>query len=318
LTERLADLVPSRRKELKQFKTDYGKGILGTVSVDDCLEGGREIPVLFTQFGRDPSSQQLLNQFFSEKNSVGNEYEAFLWFLFTKHLPTNQELTDFKCDLNKRRIHLQSRSPSCEKSFPPDLHQTRYLSMLFMSFQPSSKFYLHRKETLKQSHWEWILEDVLDLIVLLPLLLRHIKNKACIPLIPPQLSYVETLLEVRNLSGGLQVDSKRLHAMNRFLIDSTLLDGGHAIIHTMRLVNCTLSDPYLAIAAGIAADDVHRTQDLFGEEGEERYFKFTAQLIGGLVELFWDRVLLHSLENPKSVDLPFLINHLHASVSKNE
>jgi citrate synthase len=273
-------------------------------------------------------------------------------YLLLRRFPTATELKEFKQDLNQRRNKFNLSTLKLHKNFPPGFHQSRLLSLNFMELQPHSKFYQHRKETLKQSHWEWILEDILDIIAIFPPLLHQMVYPQD-PLPKKSLSYAElmaltspdsfiiieatpppapaanskspkkpssttaaTVATPASPAATQPFPSKSVQdAVDRYLIENTILDGGHPIVHAMRLVNCTLTDPYLAVAAGITANSALRRHDLFLGT---RYMKLSAHLIGGLMEIFWDRALLHPLENPKSVEIPFLTKFLQISDKEME
>ncbi len=76
------------------------------------------------------------------------------------------------------------------------------------------------------------------------------------------------------------------------------------MVHAFRLVSCTLSDPYLATSSAVQAIPSDEKQSIFSTP--EHRLKLLAYMTGGLTELFWDRALMFPLENPKSVDIPFI------------
>lgn len=187
-------------------------------------------------------------------------------------------------------------------NLPKTFNKTRLLSISMLCLQPNSLFYHSRREILKAQYWELILEDILDIIAIFPELLYLIHNHAKDPdthvkefkFLPPRPSYVEVIDSIRP-------EKVKDGSILKF-IENVISDGGHPIVHTMRLVGCTLSDPYLATSSAIQAYDEDQRDELFSEG---RYYRLTAGLIGGLIELFWDRALMLPLENPKSIDWAF-------------
>jgi hypothetical protein len=370
----LETIIIEKRVEIKKIKENYGKRVLGEVTLDDCLEGGRRSPVIFSQHSMKAKIPSFLETFYNTAAQQEHHslylYESFLWYLFTQRHATSSELEEFLGNLSERRTNFRHYSHLSLLSKLPTttFSHTYLLSMCFLTLQPYSTFFHHRKETKKPDLWKPILDDVLDIIAILPELLRHINKLSKDPSVKFSLedkatqgtignghkhsSYLSRLDGIPNSFSPTALSTSSSSAPNRpaiprfvhnnkdswtlKFIENTLQDGGeNPLVHTMRLVNCTLSDPYLAISAAISAyhDDTLAPELYHKEERNHdnsekselsqsprgnifedgHYYHLTAELIGSLIELFWDRALLFPLENPKSVDIPFLIKYFEES-----
>ncbi len=292
---------------------------------------------------------------------IEKTFEGVLWYLLSNSghnnaTPSSKEIQEFTEHLQERRIRrllsenaivslLERTQTVLTTTLPDEITGQVVLAMLLMHQQPYSQFYLHRKETKKTDLHVLILEDILDLIATLPDLIS-LANKIVIDknlktkqestwILSPSSSgsssgeYSPIADRVNYLLHNTKNTEARLvqQALVGELIRS--FDGGNVLIHTPRLVSCTLSDPYLALTSTVLAFHtvvnygqiqphtqcineyrlsipLGSTNSQQGVIGDQTIVALVSRLTAGLVEVYWDRALMFSLENPKSMDMPSL------------
>lgn len=342
----LKPIIISKRDEIKHLKEHYKKNVLGTVTLNDCLEGGKNAPVFISQHSHEESRDAIVDRFLQHNSTESPHlYESWVWYLLTGQdsIASPDEVSLFAKELEQRRnrflnnyfskdnssLGSLSISSLIEGSLGTELRRASNsilptLSMSYLSLQPKSYFYLYRKETLKPFHWEVILEDVLDILAITPIILEKLavstthrhhqqdhkfhhnhphgaeKNTA---ITNGLMKFILTASTIHDLQQSRNLETVVKQLQHDFLHNS-IRDGGHPMVHAFRLVSCTLSDPYLATSSAVQAIPSDEKQSIFSTP--EHRLKLLAYMTGGLTELFWDRALMFPLENPKSVDIPFI------------
>lgn len=328
LNDILLDIVTTQRQKLRELRQLHGKQSLGCATLGNLLEGGKDIPVIYSEFSKNDQIRQDLTKFY---NSLPSKYafEATFWYFFTHgHTPTHLQLEHFTEELQKRRqrilkssFHEENMSHSLQL-LPKQSKGRVYLSMATMLLQPTSYFYQHRRETKKPDQYKVILEDILNVFAIFPDLLTLVNKQSLSSSSTLVLGQGHCVLDAlmhafpwdQSAEEISDMKSKMLKALMNGVEDS--LDGGMPLLHIPRLVSCTLSDPYLATAAMLnayststigseydandAAAMLKSSQSalISASEGTMIMSKVTA----ALVNIFWDRCLTHPLENPKSLD----------------
>ena len=289
---------------------------------------------------------------------IEKTFEGVLWYLLSNSghnnaTPSSKEIQEFTEHLQERRIRrllsenaivslLERTQTVLTTTLPDEITGQVVLAMLLMHQQPYSQFYLHRKETKKTDLHVLILEDILDLIATLPDLIS-LANKIVVEKKLKTKQESTWILSPSSSSGECSPLAERVKGLlhngktsEARLVQQALVgelirsfDGGNVLIHTPRLVSCTLSDPYLALTSTVLAFhtvvNFGQTQphtqcvNEYGlsvpigsansEQGvisDQTVVALVSRLTAGLVEVYWDRALMFSLENPKSMDMPSL------------
>jgi hypothetical protein len=158
-----------------------------------------------------------------------------------------------------------------------------YLKLMF--HQPQSLFFQQRHELKKTEYWWLISEDILNILSI---------NIAWI--IKSQSPHTTKITS----SDIIQIYQRIEKSSNSIAIDDPM-------IHLIRLVSCTLSDPFLAAATLCLAypESQLQTEDI-KDKTSSIYVDLLSKLTIGLYHVWWDRVIMMPLANPKSVDLTTL------------
>ena len=265
IQETLAQLVPIKQQELLALKKEHGDKVIGQVTVDQCIGGGRDIKSLFwetslldSQEGirfRGYSIPELQHKLPTFKGPAGQGEptpEALVWLMLTDQIPTKAEADSLSAELY-RRSEVPAHVVNLLKSLPKDLHPMSQLVMGLMALQKDSKFAAaYAKGVHKKEYWKYSLEDILDVWAKLPevaaLVFSNTYKDGTLGAKSPNLDYSA------NFARRLGYDTAEFDELMRlYLVIHSDHEGGNASAHTTHLVGSTLSDPYLSYAAGLNA-----------------------------------------------------------------
>jgi len=292
LKERLGELIPGKQAFLKNLAKEHGHKSLGEVTVNQALGGARGVKCMVWETSlldadegirfrghTIPDLQKTL-----PPTIPGGEPtpEALLWLLLTGDVPTKTQ-----CDALTDELHSRAKLPEhVEKmirSFPEGMHPMTQMSSAVLALQQESVFAeQYRLGCHKSTYWEHTLEDVLTLTARLPEVAALIyrctfKDSKVAP-------YNSSLDYSANFCRMLGYEDEGFDELMRlYMVIHSDHEGGNVSAHTTHLVGSALSDPYLALSAGLnglagplhglANQEVLRwildVQEYFKREGKE-------------------------------------------------
>ncbi|KAF9331514.1 citrate (Si)-synthase [Podila minutissima] len=228
LKDRLRELIPEKREEVKQVKKDFGDKVLGQTTVDMAYGGMRGIKgliwegsVLDAEEGirfrglTIPECQKVL-----PTAEGGSEPlpESLFWLLVTGEVPTTEQVRGLSAEW-AARSELPTFVEDLLDRCPTSLHPMSQFSLAVTALQHESQFAkAYQSGTVKKTeYWDTTFEDSMDLIAKLP-----------------------------NIAGRIYQNLMRL-----YLTIHSDHEGGNVSAHTTHLVGSALSDPYLSFAAGL-------------------------------------------------------------------
>jgi citrate synthase len=260
LKERLADLVPSKQTEVKDFRAKSGDTVVGNVTVNMMYGGMRGIKGLVTETSvldpeegirfrgySIPECQKLL-----PKAPGGEEPlpEGLFWLLMTGEVPTSDQVAAVSKEWADR-AGVPNHVVQMLNNFPASLHPMTQFSAAITALQNESKFaQAYADGVHKATYWEHCYEDSMDLIAKLPtvaaIIYRNLyrDGKVC--------SIDENKDWSANFATMLGFDNPQFTELMRlYLTIHSDHEGGNVSAHTTHLVGSALSDPYLSFAAGM-------------------------------------------------------------------
>ena len=182
--------------------------------------------------------------------------EGLFWLLLTGEIPTQQQAEFISQDWLQRATENPIPPQICKiiREFPPEMHPMTQFSIAIMLLQPRSKFAkaYHSATTPlgKEQYWEWIFEDVNDIIAVLPsiagLIYRTRTGKAELPIPEGITDWAGRF----SYQLGMQNESFK-ELLRLYLTIHSDHEGGNVSAHAAHLVGSSLSDPYLAFSACI-------------------------------------------------------------------
>lgn len=266
IQEVLRDQIPGKQEEMKALKKEFGHRVIDEVTVDQCIGGGRDVKCMYYETSlldaqegirfrgySIPELQEKLPTYSGVPGQGEPLPEALIWLLLTSEIPTVEQTKSLTEEF-RRRATLPAHVEPLIRSFPKDMHPMTQLSMALMACQTSSNFAAAYSQGVnKTAYWEHTLEDVLDVIAKLPeiaaLIFRCTFKDGVL-----RKDTSGTLDYSASFNRMLGYDSPEFDELMRlYLVIHSDHEGGNASAHTTHLVGSTLSDPYLAMSAGLNA-----------------------------------------------------------------
>ncbi|KAF9154566.1 citrate (Si)-synthase [Linnemannia schmuckeri] len=240
LKDRLRELIPEKREEVKQVKAEFGNKVLGETTVDMAYGGMRGIKgliwegsVLDAEEGirfrgkTIPECQKVL-----PAAEGGSEPlpESLFWLLVTGEVPTKEQVRGLSAEWADRAA-LPSFVEDLLDRCPTTLHPMSQFSLAVTALQHESQFAkAYQAGVNKTEYWDTTFEDSMDLIAKLPNIAGRIYQNVF-------------------KKGGKNKEFVEL--MRLYLTIHSDHEGGNVSAHTTHLVGSALSDPYLSFAAGL-------------------------------------------------------------------
>jgi citrate synthase len=195
-----------------------------------------------------PEAQSLL-----PKHEHGGEEplpEGLLWLLLTGEVPTRAQVSWLTAELHARS-KLPAHVEPLMRSLPKTMHPMTAFSTGVLAMQTESKFAAaYQRGVAKSKYWEFMLEDVLDVIARLPriasLVYRHSFKDGKLPEANAKLDYSGNFARMLGYSSPKFDELLRL-----YLVIHSDHEGGNVSAHTSHLVGSALSDAYLSFAASM-------------------------------------------------------------------
>jgi citrate synthase len=252
LKDKVASLVPGLRDRVRNLGKNYGSKVISEVTVEQILGGMRGIKSSICDTSEVALDQGLIIRGIPVGELTDRLPEEIFWLLLTGELPDKESLKELQADLIKR-----SKVPdyiwSIIKSFPGDAHPMTVFSSCITALSHDSKFKeMYDKGMKKDVYWEYALEDTLDIVAKLPVIaagiyrIRFNKGDAILP--DPNLDWGANY----GYMLGVQKDNEDFYNLMRlYMLLHTDHEQGNVSAFTSHVVASSLSDPYLALAAGI-------------------------------------------------------------------
>lgn len=260
LHEKIAEQLPGWRARVQKLIKEKGETVIDKVTVDQVYGGMRGSMVLVSDISYvDPAEgirlrgysipevlAQLPKPDGAEMPLVGGLY----YLLLTGNIPTQDEA----CQVEKEWV-ARSTVPdyvfNALRALPKDTHPMTLFTLAVQSLQTQSQFARKYHEGMrKDSYWEPMLEDSLDLTAKLPVLAAFIYNlkyrQGEVPKIDQRLDWGANFARMIGINDKGYEELSRLY----FILHSDH-ESGNVSAHTTHLVGSSLSDAYYAFSAGL-------------------------------------------------------------------
>lgn len=336
LKERLAELIPAEKENVKQIRAEHGKKAFGPVVVDQLYGGMRGLPALIwdgsvldaeegIRFrGKTiPECQELL-----PRAPGGSEPlpEGLFWLLVTGEIPTQEQVTELSKDWAARSAIPEFVEEILDRC-PPTLHPMSQFSLAVTALNHNSAFAkAYQDGAKKQDYWDPTFEDSMDLIAKLPniagRIYRNVFGEGKLPAIDPAKDYshnLATLLGFGDNAGFVEL-------LRLYITIHSDHEGGNVSAHTGKLVGSALSDPFLAYGAalnglagplhGLANQEVlvwlRKMQEKIGEDASDEAVKeyIWSTLKSGQVVPGYGHAVLRKTDPRYTAQREFALKHL--------
>jgi len=261
LRNQLSAKIPAMREEVKLLTEAQGQHKISEVTIAQAYGGMRGVKSLVTETSAlDPDEgirfrgygiPQLQQKLPKAPGGEQPLPEGLFHLLLTGEIPNRAEVAEITATWRARES-----LPDCAKAaldaMPTDTHPMTQLSMGILALQRESIFAQRYRDGMpKSDYWQAMLEDAALLLGRLPVLAAYIyrrtyKNGKHVPPAEGGLDWAA------NLAHMLGVDSERFRELMRlYLTIHADHEGGNVSAHATHLVGSALSDPYLALSAGM-------------------------------------------------------------------
>ena len=261
LLERLRRQIPELREQVRELVAAHGERAISEVTVAQAYGGMRGVKSLVTETSALDAEQGIRFRGFSIPElqqklprPAGAEQplpEGLFWLLLTGEIPTLEQANEVGRGLRERES-LPRHVAAVLDALPLDMHPMTQLSAGILALQHESIFArAYRQGGAKAELWEPMFEDVMLLLGRLPLVAAYIYRRTY----RGGLHVAAAATDVDwagNLAHMLGVDDPQFRELLRLhLTLHADHEGGNVSAHATHLVGSALSDPYLALSAGM-------------------------------------------------------------------
>lgn len=260
MKERFKAVSEASGAEIKNIVKEHGAKKIGEVQLSQVFQGMRGITGLVTETSLLDAHEGIRFRGYSipdlqkklPKAPGGSEPlpEGLFYLMLIGELPTEEDVA-YLSSVWQRRSHVPNHVFDVIDALPLTTHPMTMFVSGIMALQTESNFAKKYAEGMsKKDYWEWTFDDSMDLIARLPRIAAYIyrrkyKNNDHI--------HPNGLLDwAGNLAHMLgYADNSFKELMRLYMTIHADHEGGNVSAHTTHLVGSALSDPYLALAAGM-------------------------------------------------------------------
>ena len=250
LKQKLAQLIPTLREDIKKLVTGYGDKVISEVNVAQAYGGMRGVKAMICDTSVVEPDKGLIIRGIPILELTDKLPEEILWLLLIGELPQADELKSLQDDL-AARSEVPGYVWDVLAAMPKDSHPMAMLDTGVLVMQRESVFARRYNEMAKTEYWDAAFEDLMNLLARLPGVaagvyrLRYDKG----PRIPPapKLDWAANYVHML----GLQETEDCYDMMRLYLVLHSDHEGGNVSANTCHTVGSALSDPYYAVSAGL-------------------------------------------------------------------
>lgn len=282
LKDALKEVIPIKREELLNIKKNYSNVKVGDITIGSVIGGMRgNQSMLWQGTSLDPQEgirfqgltiPDCLEQMGGISKIHGGPKsllpESMLWLLMTGSTPTKEQTNDLSKELGERALKFPQQVDKLVSSLPKEMHPMTQLAIGLAALNQYSIFAKeYEKGTIgKNDYWDYLYEDVINLIAYLPRLTGQIYSNITNDG-KPLGEFTEKVDWSHNIAAllGMTCDSTSLNKHNlsaeraEDFTDLVRLytaihvdhEGGNVSAHTTHLVGSALGDPFISYSSGI-------------------------------------------------------------------
>lgn len=260
LKDVLREKIVERAEETGAYLKEHGDKVLSEVTVNQAYRGMRGVKCMVWEGSLlDPEEgirfrgytiPEIHEKLPKAKGGTEPLPEGIFYLLLTGDIPTEDDVKEIQEEFNKR-IDIPDYVWKTLSSMPKDTHPMTLFSLGILSLQNESKFTeAYQRGVPKSQYWEFMFEDVFDLLAKLPRIAAFVYRylyKDGKPIDPdPNLDWAA------NFAHMLGYDNLEVYELLRlYLVLHSDHEGGNVSAHTGHLVSSALSDAYYSISSAM-------------------------------------------------------------------
>ncbi|MEO6818847.1 MAG: citrate (Si)-synthase, eukaryotic [Ginsengibacter sp.] len=246
--------------EIKDILKEHGEDVIGEVKLAQIYQGMRGMTGLVSETSLLDSDDGIRFRGYSipelqeklPKAEGGTEPlpEGLFYLMLVGELPSEEDVLHMS-SVWQRRSHVPNYVFDTIESLPETAHPMTQFVVGIMALQTESEFARKYSEGMsKKDYWEATFDDAMDLIARLPRIAAYVyrrKYKNGKHIQPNGL-----LDWAGNFAHMLGYNDESFRELMRlYMTIHADHEGGNVSAHTVHLVGSALSDPYLALSAGM-------------------------------------------------------------------
>lgn len=256
LHEVLAERVEPMRKQLRHLLDVCGDAVVSEVTVRQVLGGMRGVRGLFCETSYVDPERGVSVRGVPISELTDRLPEEVFFLLCTGALPDADQLRRLQQNLYER-VTVPQYVWNVVCQMPPEAHPMAMLSSAVLVLERESEFRRRYDAGMnREAHWEAVLDDILNLVAKIPVIaagIYRIRFGRGLPIHPSGLmdwgAYYAEALGLCTGEACQNSDFTRLARL--YLVLHCDHEGGNVSANTRTTVASALSDPYLAVSAGL-------------------------------------------------------------------
>jgi citrate synthase len=256
LHEVLEAKVDRIRRDAANLVEAHGGKVISEVTVKQAFGGMRGVKALVCDTSHVDPEDGVAIRGIPIRELADRLPEEVFFLLCTGELPDERQLDRLQEELFDRvTVPQYVWNVICQ--MPPEAHPMAMLSSAVLVLQRESEFQRRYDEGLsKEEQWRVILDDILDLVAKIPIIaagIYRIRFGRGLPIHPSERmdwgAYYTEALGFCDSAACRDAEFTRLARL--YLVLHCDHEGGNVSAHASTLVASALSDPYLAVSAGL-------------------------------------------------------------------
>lgn len=246
--------------EYQELRKKHGDTVIGEITIEQVLSGMKGMPALLTETSNlDPltgiqfrgySIPEIIEKLPRLDPDGEPLPEGLLYLMLVGEMPEKEDVMNISKNLSTR-AHVPQYVFDVIDALPKSTRPMTQFNTAIIAAAPESIFQkAYRSGVHKKYYWDFMYDDVLNLIAKLPRIAAYIyrrcyhKDQHIEP--DPRLDWAG------NLAHMMGFDSKEVKRLLRlYMVIHADHEGGNVSAHTTHLVGSTLSNPYYAFGAGM-------------------------------------------------------------------
>ncbi len=249
--EKLSTKIDEWRHEAKVLLEKGSNKVLSEVTVAQAYGGMRGVRSLICDTSRVPQDQGLIIRGTHLNKLVDKTPEEIYFLLLTGELPTENEISEFKSELKKRK-QVPDYVWNVLKTMPKDSHPMSMLGAAILVMQKESVFSKQYEDGLKkEDFWKPTLEDAFNIVAKIPSIaagiyrMRFNKGEVIHP--DPEMDFTGDYVHMLGINSNKE---EFYDLMRLYLVAHCDHEGGNVSALTTQTVNSALSDLYYSLSSG--------------------------------------------------------------------
>ncbi|MGD8319376.1 MAG: citrate (Si)-synthase [Gemmatimonadota bacterium] len=251
IKEALAQRIPQMRQEITDIVKEHGDAVISEVTVKQAYGGMRGVKGLVCDTSLVDPYKGLMIRGIPIDQLADRMAEEIFFLLVVGRLPNDEELKTLEQNLFARS-EVPDYVWKVLKDMPHTAHPMDMLITAITTLEEQSVFRRRYDEGMKKDeYWEAALDDSMNLLAKLPALaagvyrIRYDKGDPILP--DPKLDWGANYAHMLGVDDPVFQDLMRL-----YMVLHSDHEGGNVSAFTAHVVASALSDPYYAVAAGLA------------------------------------------------------------------